>query len=557
MSHKNITVNQNEDYDEDLKHIRPYFKLKAKRYGMSEKEIDDKITYDDKTKKVSIEGMEVNYPYKNIDSKTYFKKENLDAAWDEYVNLSGKTVNPDQRYQENADYISGEYKKLNDSLDSDIFSSDYALSIYKRYTDMGKKAASDLVSASRANNYGNVDTTALADAKRYELDFKNKAYEKVKDYAAEKIGNSLKILESFGNENQKGFDNIQTDKLNEIKIAKEKADITGEVPDEIKDNNPYIDPDTGNVYDVNMDYQEKINDIKERLASVTDPEEKDSLIRIYNNLIDARYAKITKNKEFLPYISQGDLISEYKTLDNQKDIRDKDTQLKKAETEAKTEKYKSDNALASDTYAADKKAEADMYSSDISLQSDKYKADKESEADKYASLNKLKEKAIDGIMKHEEIEEKKEERLSKEREKARERAEDEKYGLPVDPSSYRVSSGFGPRDTGIEGASTYHKSIDLACDYGENVMSSNDGVVVFAGWVDGYGNTVEIKHKDNIVTKYHHMAELPVVKAGDTVKKGQTIGKVGSTGISSGSHLDFQIFVDGEPVDPAKYIPFV
>jgi len=474
--------------------------------------------------------------------------------------------NSKQRYEKNTDYISDEFKKLNDSLDDDGFSSDYARSIYKRYVDFGKTASNDIIGEHRTDNSGSVDTTAIADAKRFEMDLKDKAYEKIADYTLKKADAGLKILEKFSEVNQKDFDNIQTDKLNEIKIAKDKSEITGEIPETIREDNPYINPETGNVYDVEMDYQEKINQVKKELKDNDDTAERDRLIKTYNNLIDARYAKITKNQEYMPYISTGDIVSEYKTSDNKKDLRENQTEITKTAIENETEKYVSDNSLSSDIYTADRKEETDKYLSDNSLEGEKYKADKQTEADKYESLNKLKEKALDGIARHEELQEKIDERKSKEKQKEIERAEEKekknnnqnrKFGYPVDPTSYTVSSGFGKRNTGIAGASTDHKAIDLACDYGEKVLSSDDGVVVFAGWLDGYGNTVEIQHEGGFVTKYHHMAELPDVKRGDSVKKGQTIGKVGSTGISSGNHLDFQIFENGVPVDPSKYIPFV
>lgn len=552
MKHKEITVNQ-----EEKKHIRPYFKLKGERYGISDKEMDSLLKYDDNTKKISIDGMDVDYPYENVDSKAYFNKSDLDSVWNEYVKESGKTLTDKQRYSENSDYISEEYKRLNEDLKKDPFSTEYALSIYKRYTDAGNKSARDSVAESRVYNQGSVDTTAIADAKKLQMDFKDKAYEKIADYALEKSGAGLKILESFSDENQKIFDNMQTEKTNDIKIAKEKSEITGEIPVEIAEDNPYIDPITHNVYDVDTDYQEKINSLKDELKNTTDGDEKTRLIKKYNNLIDARYAKIVNNDEFKKYINEGDIVSEYKSFDNQKDIRDKQSDIKKSEIQSETDKYSADKKLEGEKYSADKSFDSDIYKSNQSLISEKYKADKDYDSKKYAADTDLKEKALDGIMQHEKLEYEKEKAQEEQREKDRENAEEYGYyfGMPVNTTSYTVSSGYGPRDTGIKGASTYHKAVDIACGHGESVVSSKDGVVSFAGWVDGYGNTVEIRHDNNVVTKYHHMAETPKVKVGDKVKKGQEIGKVGSTGISSGNHLDFQIFIDGEAVNPADYLP--
>jgi len=599
MSHNNITVNQ----DEEKKHIRPYFKLKAKKYGMSDAETDSLIKYDEKTKKVSMDGMDIDYPYDNIDSKIYFNKKDLDSAWDEYIRISGKTLSDKQRYGENADYISNAYKNLNDEFNSDPFTSEYAQSIYKRYTDMGSKESKDALSDAMVYNQGSVDTTAIADAKKLQMDFKNQAYEKIADYSVKKADTGLKILESFGKENQKNFDNMQTDKTNTMKLAREKAEITGEIPDEIKDENPYINPVTGNVYNINMDYQKKIDTVKADIENTTDSDERSRLIKKYNNLVDARYAKIINNDEFKRFIDQGDITSEYLTLDNKKDIRDKNTELNKTYIQAEADKYESDKALEgekytadmnylADKYVSDKNYEADVYKADKSLEgdkyvadqafaSDRYQSDKDAEAKKYASDIDLKEKALEGIMQHEELEHKDGKSKSNNKSSSSGSTSGSEsssnsnpgsvigsvigsatssgtsgFGMPIKTSSYTVSSGFGPRDTGIKGASTYHKAVDLACDYGVSVVSSKEGVVTYSGWVEGYGNTVEIKHDNNMVTKYHHMAETPKVKVGDKVTKGQEIGKVGSTGISSGNHLDFQIFRNGVAVDPGNYLPF-
>lgn len=556
MSHNNITVNQNEE----KKHIRPYFKLKAKRYGMSDAETDSLIKYDEKTKKVSMDGMDVDYPYENIDSKTYFNKNDLDSAWDEYIRISGKTLSDNQRYSENADYISDEYKRLNEEFKSDPFTSEYARSIYKRYTDIGNKEAADSIANTRVRNQGSVDTTALADAKKLQMDFKDQAYEKIADYSLKKADTGLKILESFGKENQKSFDNMQTDKTNTIKLAAEKAAVTGEIPDEIKEKNPYINPVTGNVYDVNMDYQEKIDSVKADIEKTEDSDERSRLIKKYNNLVDARYAKIINNEEYMRFIDQGDIISEHMSFENKKDTTDKKLQIEKAQIQAETDKYKADKSLEGEKYNADLSYKTDTYKADKSLESDRYKSDKDLEAKKYASDIDLKEKALEGIIKHEELEyeksksEPKKNGYSQKSSGVSSSESASEFAMPIKTSSYTVSSGFGPRDTGIKGASTYHKAVDLACDYGVSVVSSKEGVVTYSGWVEGYGNTVEIKHDNNMVTKYHHMAETPKVKVGDKVTKGQEIGKVGSTGISSGNHLDFQIFRNGVAEDPANYL---
>lgn len=116
-------------------------------------------------------------------------------------------------------------------------------------------------------------------------------------------------------------------------------------------------------------------------------------------------------------------------------------------------------------------------------------------------------------------------------------------------------SGFGPREAPTAGASTWHKSLDIPANGGDPVVSIQDGTVTSAGWVDGYGWTVHIDHGNGVETEYHHMQAQSDVKPGDKVKKGQQIGAVGSTGTSTGNHLDFQVWQDGKIIDPLIIIP--
>lgn len=116
-------------------------------------------------------------------------------------------------------------------------------------------------------------------------------------------------------------------------------------------------------------------------------------------------------------------------------------------------------------------------------------------------------------------------------------------------------SGFGPREAPTAGASTWHKSLDIPANGGDPVVSIQDGTVTSAGWVNGYGWTVHIDHGNGVETEYHHMQAQSNVKPGDTVKKGQQIGAVGSTGTSTGNHLDFQVWQDGKIIDPLIIIP--
>lgn len=123
-----------------------------------------------------------------------------------------------------------------------------------------------------------------------------------------------------------------------------------------------------------------------------------------------------------------------------------------------------------------------------------------------------------------------------------------------------LSSSFGPRSSPTAGASNWHKAIDIAASAGTPVKSVMSGTVVAvnkSGYGGGYGVSVRVDHGNGIITEYHHMQEGSAdgINVGDTVEAGQQIGKVGSTGISTGPHLDMQAWKDGQIVDPLTIIP--
>ena len=116
------------------------------------------------------------------------------------------------------------------------------------------------------------------------------------------------------------------------------------------------------------------------------------------------------------------------------------------------------------------------------------------------------------------------------------------------------SSGFGVRSDPFQAGAAMHPGIDLAGAYGTPIYATADGTVLRAGWNSGgYGNMVELDHGRGIVTRYGHMSAV-LVHAGDRVTRGEQIGRMGSTGRSTGNHLHYEVRIDGHPVNP---IPFM
>jgi murein DD-endopeptidase MepM/ murein hydrolase activator NlpD len=121
------------------------------------------------------------------------------------------------------------------------------------------------------------------------------------------------------------------------------------------------------------------------------------------------------------------------------------------------------------------------------------------------------------------------------------------------PSDGIITSGFGYRMHPILGYVRFHSGLDFGADYGSLIRAADAGVVIFAGSYSGYGQAVIIDHGKNVTTLYGHTSEI-YVREGQTVQRGQPIAAVGSSGLSTGPHLHFEVRLSGEPVDPATYL---
>ena len=116
-----------------------------------------------------------------------------------------------------------------------------------------------------------------------------------------------------------------------------------------------------------------------------------------------------------------------------------------------------------------------------------------------------------------------------------------------------VSSGFGVRRDPFLGTPAMHTGLDLRGPAGKPVHATADGKVTVAGWDGGYGNLIEIDHGNGLSTRFGHLSEIDV-KVGQKVHVGQVIGRIGSTGRSTGPHLHYETRINDEPVNPQKFL---
>jgi murein DD-endopeptidase MepM/ murein hydrolase activator NlpD len=125
-------------------------------------------------------------------------------------------------------------------------------------------------------------------------------------------------------------------------------------------------------------------------------------------------------------------------------------------------------------------------------------------------------------------------------------------GLPLH-TRFRYTSPFGSRDDPLGAGERMHEGQDLAGAYGSPVYATADGVVIYAGWESGYGRLIRIRHAYGLETRYGHLSQIRV-SVGDRVSRGDRIGDMGNSGRSTGTHLHYEVRIDGRAVNPMAFI---
>ena len=123
---------------------------------------------------------------------------------------------------------------------------------------------------------------------------------------------------------------------------------------------------------------------------------------------------------------------------------------------------------------------------------------------------------------------------------------------PID-GELDLQSGFGVRVDPFLGTPALHTGLDLHGETGDPVRATADGTVTAAGWSGGYGRVVDVDHGNGLSTRYGHLSSI-AIRVGQSIKTGQIIGKVGSTGRSTGPHLHYETRLKGEAIDPQKFL---
>ena len=297
---------------------------------------------------------------------------------------------------------------------------------------------------------------------------------------------------------------------------------------------------------------EDIQETKDELAGAKEREAQqyaDMKVRIqfmYENGQTSYLEALLSSRNISEFLNSADYIAQIQSYDRQKLTEYQDTVESIVNLEAQLEQEYTDLEALKSTVESNKATVAAMMRqkeselADISGDIE----DAQSDADYYAAEIQAQEELIAAIKRAE-------------AEKAAAGVEEHPYTggafrWPC-PSSTRVTSDYGTRVSPMSGASSNHKGIDIGASAGADIIAAADGTVTAASYSSAAGNYVMIDHGGGLYTVYMHASSL-LVSPGQTVSAGDVIAKVGSTGISTGSHLQFGVSLNGSYVSPWSYL---
>ena len=297
---------------------------------------------------------------------------------------------------------------------------------------------------------------------------------------------------------------------------------------------------------------EDIQETKDELAGAKEREAQqyaDMKVRIqfmYENGQNSYLEALLSSRNISEFLNSADYIAQIQSYDRQKLTEYQDTVESIVNLEAQLEQEYTDLEALKSTVESNKATVAAMMRqkeselADISGDIE----DAQSDADYYAAEIQAQEELIAAIKRAE-------------AEKAAAGVEEHPYTggafrWPC-PSSTRVTSDYGTRVSPMSGASSNHKGIDIGASAGADIIAAADGTVTAASYSSAAGNYVMIDHGGGLYTVYMHASSL-LVSPGQTVSAGDVIAKVGSTGISTGSHLHFGVSLNGSYVSPWSYL---
>lgn len=332
-------------------------------------------------------------------------------------------------------------------------------------------------------------------------------------------------------------------------------DSKGDIESKVTELNQQLIDISARITDLENQLTAKSEDIQETKYELAGAKEReaqqyaDMKVRIqfmYENGQTSYLEALLSSRNISEFLNSADYIAQIQSYDRQKLTEYQDTVESIVNLEAQLEQEYTDLEALKSTVESNKATVAAMMRqkeselADISGDIE----DAQSDADYYAAEIQAQEELIAAIKRAE-------------AEKAAAGVEEHPYTggafrWPC-PSSTRVTSDYGTRVSPMSGASSNHKGIDIGASAGADIIAAADGTVTAASYSSAAGNYVMIDHGGGLYTVYMHASSL-LVSPGQTVSAGDVIAKVGSTGISTGSHLHFGVSLNGSYVSPWSYL---
>lgn len=332
-------------------------------------------------------------------------------------------------------------------------------------------------------------------------------------------------------------------------------DSKGDIESKVTELNQQLIDISARITDLENQLTAKSEDIQETKDELAEAKEReaqqyaDMKVRIqfmYENGQTSYLEALLSSRNISEFLNSADYIAQIQSYDRQKLTEYQDTVESIVNLEAQLEQEYTDLEALKSTVESNKATVAAMMRqkeselADISGDIE----DAQSDADYYAAEIQAQEELIAAIKRAE-------------AEKAAAGVEEHPYTggafrWPC-PSSTRVTSDYGTRVSPMSGASSNHKGIDIGASAGADIIAAADGTVTAASYSSAAGNYVMIDHGGGLYTVYMHASSL-LVSPGQTVSAGDVIAKVGSTGISTGSHLHFGVSLNGSYVSPWSYL---